>query len=277
MDLLNDDDDDGTTTTTSAASGRRERLLVPEPEPFHLTSMMASSSEFPNVFEESRDMLLSAILMYGLVDLRQLIRDKQQQKQQSTTTDTTPSTTTQPPPPNDDDNDEDPLLQQLLTLPISAKDVVRLVARHRTEIETSHIGKDATCLYLNALDAIQATSSSRELEVEFVAYGGPVALVDFTVVAVEDSHVDSELVYAICVDTARRRLTVLFRGCSTRKDWSICANNILKDHINPLLGSHISCESCEDDNDYVFVDQSRGGEELAGQHGLGEAHCLIGV
>jgi len=62
-----------------------------------------------------------------------------------------------------------------------------------------------------------------------------VALVDFQIVAVEDAHLENELVYAICVDTARRRITVLFRGCSTHKDWTVCANNILKEQVNPLL------------------------------------------
>ena len=231
------------TTSTDYQNGRRERLLPPEAEPpqqHHHTPQqwmqLSCPAEFPNVFDESKDMLLSAILMYGLVDLRQLARDDPHQQK-----------THQQPPDNDDDR-----MQPLLELPISAKEVVRLVARHRPEIEaSSRIGKDATQLYLNVLDGIQATSSSRELEVDFrsamttnhnnnnntdndTAKTSPV-LVDFSIVAVQDDHVDQELVYAICVDTARRRITVLFRGCSTRMDWSICANNILHEAVNPLM------------------------------------------
>ncbi|CAB9513669.1 Phospholipase A1 [Seminavis robusta] len=195
--------------------GNSSRLLpIPEPlELLHTSIGPPSPSEYPNVFDESKDMLLSAILIYGVIDLRTLAKQGLLVDANTGSSDCY-------------------LLQQLLQLPISAKDVVRLVARHRKQIE-EHIGRDSTELYLDAFDAIQSSSSSRELELEFRR--GQVSLVDFTVCAVQDDNIETELVYAICVDTARRRITVIFRGCSTRKDWTICATNILKEQLNPLF------------------------------------------
>jgi hypothetical protein len=203
---------------------------------------------WPDVFDEARAMLLSAILIYGVVDLRGLARkykddkalfaSKQQQQQQQQ----------QLEDEDEDDNYnythnhqiDDFLVGKLLSLPIAAKDIVREVGKHRQAIQ-EEIGSESTDLYLDAFDAIQSTSSSRELELEFNAVSGKVSLVSFDVVVVEDEFAGTELVYGICVDTAQRRITVLFRGCSTRKDWKICANNFLKEHHNPLF--------TEDDDD----------------------------
>lgn len=187
----------------------RQEMLLPEPDPL-LPLQPLTAAEFPSIYDEAKEMLLSAILIYGIIDLRALGR-KQLLVQE-----------------------DNFLVHQLMTLPIAAKDVVRLVAQHRTAIE-EEIGRESTELYLDTFDAIQANSSSRELELEFS--NGKVSLVGFDVVLVDDENCDSELVYAICLDTARRRITVLFRGCSTRKDWSICANNFLKQVVNPLYVS----------------------------------------
>lgn len=228
---------------------KQERLL-PEPEAPELplrrprdeadnidaTEYTYVSQEYPTVFEEAKDMLLSAILMYGLVDLRTLAR--QGLLDAGGTRD-------------------DYLIQQLLQLPISAKTVVQLVARYRPQIE-QHIGRASTDLYLDAFDAISSTCSSYELELEFTGRG-KVSLVDFMVAVVEDEHAnvndrnDGELVYALCVDTARRRITVLFRGCSTRQDWSICANNLLMAHVNPLYEQQQKDDEddCSSSNDNI--------------------------
>ena len=174
----------------STRDDKRKRLLAqsacdmrmePEEDPSFLN---ISSYEWPTVYDETRDMLLSAVLIYGVVDLRTLARQPQYQ--------------------------DDYWMQKLLSLPVSAKDVVRLLAQHRDTIERD-IGRQSTELYLDSFDAIQSTSSSRELELEFC--NGKVSLVSFDVMVVEDELQQEELVYAICLDTARRRIIVLFRGC----------------------------------------------------------------
>jgi hypothetical protein len=187
---------------------KRKRLLeTSRVSPSHLleeTPLHVLSYEWPTVYEETRDMLLSAVLIYGVVDLRTLASRQA---------------------------NEDYWMDKLLHLPIHAKDVVRLLAQKRDNME-AEIGRTSTELYLGAFDAIQSTSSSRELELEFC--NGKVSLVSFDVVVVEDEMQEEELVYAICVDTARRRITVLFRGCSTSMDWTVCARNFLKHQGNPL-------------------------------------------
>jgi hypothetical protein len=166
------------------------------------------------VYNEAKDMLLSAILTYGVVHLRRLAR-KQLSQQQNTTTSSM-------------------LAEQLLFLPIEAKDVVRLVAKYRDDI-VQEIGREDTVdLYLNAFDAIQSDSSSHALELEMNSATFQVSIVSFDVVVVDDDNADNELVYSISVDTSRRRITVAFRGCSTRTDWLVCANTLLKEVDNPV-------------------------------------------
>ncbi|KAL3905666.1 MAG: hypothetical protein SGILL_009588, partial [Bacillariaceae sp.] len=196
------------------------------------------------VFDEAKEMLLSAILMYGVVHLRTLAR-----KQLQRLRDESESNVYHNHNSNDSygrlessgslstsytANTKEMVAEQLLALPISAKQIVSLVSKHRDAI-VREVGREATVdLYLTAFDAIQSTSSSRELELELNSATFQVSLVSFDVVVVEDEKVGRELVYAICVDTARRRITVCFRGCSCRKDWMVCCQTTLKEVVNPL-------------------------------------------
>lgn len=175
------------------------------------------------VYDEVKEMLLSAIIMYGVVHLRDLARRQLEYPEEHTI-----STS---------------LAEQLMKLPISAREIVRLVSQHRDDI-IEQVGREATVdLYLTAFDTISDTTSSRELELELNPTTLQVTLVSFDVMVVEDDNSGNELVYAICVDTARRRITVSFRGCSTRTDWFICAQTFLKQVENPLFFS-----SSMDDN-----------------------------
>jgi hypothetical protein len=175
------------------------------------------------VYDEVKEMLLSAILMYGVVHLRALARKQQlKQEQQEQQIE------------NSNEMNFSILAERLLSLPIDSKEVVRLVTKYREDI-VAQVGRESTVdLYLTAFDAIQSSSSSRELELEMNHATSRISLVSFDVVVVEDENADSQLVYAICVDTARRRITVSFRGCSCRKDWFVCAQTILKKVDNPL-------------------------------------------
>jgi hypothetical protein len=194
------------------------------------------------VYSEAKEMLLSAILMYGVVHLRTLAR-KQLQRLQDDEMNAYH---------NDGSNNLDHrggsngsmgssftntktmLAEQLLALPISAKQIVRLVTKYREEIVAA-VGREATVdLYLTAFDSIQSESSSRELELEYNPTTFKISLVSFDVAVVEDEEVGTELVYAICVDTSRRRITVCFRGCSCKKDWMVCCQTMLKEVVNPL-------------------------------------------
>jgi len=178
------------------------------------------------VFDEVRDMLLSAILMYGVVDIRALARKQLRQCEED---------------PASDNGTKSVLAEYLLSLPISAKEIVRLVAKYRDDI-VQEIGREATVdLYLTAFDSIQNECSSRELELELNNATLQISLVSFDLVVVSDNS--SELVYAICVDTGRRRITVTFRGCKCQRDWLVCAQTILKEVDNPLWESDVASVS----------------------------------
>jgi hypothetical protein len=163
----------------------------------------ASSFDWPNLYEESYEMNLVSIIFYGLIDLRNLAR-----KDQLTASD-----------PTD--------IEALLQLPITADRIVRMVARNRERI-IQFIGEENTEAYVKAFDAIVGDES---LELEFDPETGKSALVSFDVVKVDDIHQDEELVYGVCVDSARKRITVVFRGCSTRRDWTLSADHYLSEYV----------------------------------------------
>jgi len=216
------------------------------------------------VYEEAKDALLTSILCYGVADLRTLARRRrQQQKRQQKKDDDDEeeeggggSSSSSSSCPNDNDSgDISWYADELLSLPISAKEVVRLVSKFRMDL-VEEMGRESTLdLYLNAFDAIQSNSSSsssssssrgeeeEELELELNEATFQVSLVSFDVVVADDERSDKELVYCICVDTSRRRITVAFRGCSSRTDWLVCAQTLLRAVDNPLY-----CEEEESDN-----------------------------
>jgi hypothetical protein len=215
------------------AAGQRRNIndnnpLVVSTDEFYLPlSSHVDDNPTITVYEEAKEMLLSAILLYGVVHLRELATKKQQQTHGTSgegdgnmnTTKTTMSSI---------------LAEHLFTLPISAREVVRLVSKYREDI-VAEIGRESTVdLYLTAFDDIQTSKSSRELELELNAVTSQISLVSVDIVVVEDDHADRDLVYAICVDTSRRRITVSFRGCACRTDWLVCCKTIQKVLENPL-------------------------------------------
>ena len=206
--------------TTNEQDDRLAECLLDESESFlNNNNNSSNGNEWPSVYDEVKDMLSSAILMYGVVDLRTLARSQTRS----------------------DRFDQDRSMEKLLSLPVSARDIASLLSKHEGAIE-DEIGRKSTDLYLDAFDAIEEQSStarnqSQESEQELkLTASGKISLVpvSFDVVVVDDEKQESELVYAICLDTARKRITVLFRGCSTTMDWTICANNYLNERDNPL-------------------------------------------
>lgn len=180
------------------ASNKTEPLL-PLNSSFHNQKHNGGSSYWPNVFDETYEMLLASIMLYGVVDLRTLANKG--------------------------------LISQgageaLLELPISATDIVRLVSQNRQVIQ-EQIGEESTKLYLSAFDSIQEENA---LELELNADTGQVILASFDIVVVGDDNMKTELVYGICVNSARQQIAVIFRGCTTRKDWQVSAESILTQH-----------------------------------------------
>lgn len=159
----------------------------------------ATNHAFPSIFEEANENLLASILIYALADLRKLAREKR--------------------------FEDDKLNTRMLLLPISTREIVKLV-RQNQESLIQHIGVSSINLYTNALDNLDQLISRFEASESKVVSN---------VVVCDDGNV-SELVYGIFLNSARKQITVAFRGCTTRKDWSIAANSFLTEVDNPGSG-----------------------------------------
>jgi hypothetical protein len=170
--------------------------------------MFSGTDEWPNIFDEANETVLASIMIYALADLRTLARKGLLAAPE----------------------EQPALVDRILTLPISTREIVRLVVKNRDAI-LEQIGKTSMDLYLSAFDSIQETVSRLEVCPET----GETTLVSSDVVTCDDEHSDTELVYGIWINSARKRITVTFRGCTTRKDWSMAASPFLQDLPNPAF------------------------------------------
>lgn len=179
---------------------------APASSSFSLPVSSSSSSKGPNLYDESYEMILASILLYGIADLRTLSRDRLV---------------------------EEP---RLLALPISSQEIVELVLQNKSKIE-QHIGEEWAQLYLDAFDSLSPdennTAEGENNATEASEKSTEAAL--FDVVDIDDEYSEEELVYGICVDTARRRIIVIFRGCTTRNDWKVSAESFLTECPNPVV------------------------------------------
>jgi hypothetical protein len=176
--------------------------------------------EWPSIFDEANETLLAAVMIYALADLRTLARKGVLLENSSvdrTQQDTAAGLL---------------LVDRILTLPVSTREIVRLVSQNRNVI-LEHIGESSTDLYLSAFDCIDQTLA----RLEVCAETGETTLVSSDVVVCDDENSANELVYGIWINSARRRITVTFRGCTTRKDWTMSAHPFLKELHNPVKSS----------------------------------------
>jgi Lipase (class 3) len=116
--------------------------------------------------------------------------------------------------------------QLLLDLPISASDIVKLVSQNRDALHDK-IGQDSTELYLSAFDNLVDPQDSFEVELDPSSGETKILLNSVEIVMVDDENSDTELVYGICVNNAKKQITLIFRGCTTTKDWRISADPFL--------------------------------------------------
>lgn len=163
--------------------------------------------EWPSIFDEANEMLLASIMIYALVDLRTLARKGVLSALE----------------------EGEDLPNRILTLPVSTREIVRLVSKNRETI-LDQIGASSTDLYLSAFDSIQDTTARHVV----CAETGETILVSSDVVVCDDLNSDTELVYGIWLDSARQRMTVTFRGCTTLTDWTTSTHQYLKSIPNPV-------------------------------------------
>lgn len=165
-----------------------------------MATAQPQQDEYPNLFDESRDMLLASTLVYVFANLRNLGRQSLLSQ--------------------DDWN-------TIKSLPLSPQQVMKVVKNNG---ELLHKDPQHVDFYISALDYIQSKHmiSSDEQDTSDPA----VRLVVF-----QDENNTEEMVYAITVNTIRKRIVVSFRGSITVKDFLTDARTMLVPVDNPLDNS----------------------------------------
>jgi hypothetical protein len=164
---------------------------------------LLSSSNWPNMLEESIDMLQGSILIYALADIRQLARKGMLAGDAEA-------------------------IKKITTTPVSADDIIQVV---RENADTLHkvFGEESVSIYLSSLEHIRES-----IRRQSVSLDGEAIFASAKVVVFDDENSDSELVYGIFVNSARKRITVAFRGSVTATDFVADANSYMSTIPNPV-------------------------------------------
>jgi hypothetical protein len=204
-------------------SDKTEKLLQPG---LPSTGTVQTDGPWPNLFDETYEMLLASIMVYGVMDLRTLARTGLLRNTSHT--------------------------QSLLELPIPASDIVRLVSQNRDALY-DEIGQDATELYLSAFDSlVDPPDTSFEVELHPLSGETSILLNSVEIVVVDDEDSNTELVYGICVNTVKKQITLIFRGCTTTMDWRVSADSTLTEQTIKLAERDVDISIHRGFYDYLF-------------------------
>lgn len=163
--------------------------------------LSSTMGPWPNLWDESREMLEGAILAYTFADLRSLARKKKLSVNH----------------------------ERLLQLPVSPSDVLQVVQANLDDLKKEIVGID---FYLSSLESIKASVFKPSID----PASGEAVLHDSKLVIFDDENAARELVYGIAVNGSRRRITVAFRGSVTLSDFMTDAKAIMTDIQNPVKG-----------------------------------------
>lgn len=120
--------------------------------------------------------------------------------------------------------------EKLLTLPVCMPDVLAVVQTNR-EVLRTHL-PNTVDLYDASLASLSAAMQRQAVDAET----GEVVQHSAQLVAFDDEKSASELVYGIAVNTARRRITVGFRGSVTLQDFQTDASASMVRVPTPVPG-----------------------------------------
>lgn len=154
--------------------------------------------EWPTVYEEADDMLDASLLMYPMAELRKMARH-------------TPEKFSDP--------------AAILKEPSTATEIEAILSQNMGVLKAS-FGEESSDIIDDALDAI----IERQRSARKTAHRAPTAiLAEFN-----DDNSHAELVYAIGVDNAMKRVTLSFRGSVTKTDFLTDAQIWMEDVPNPM-------------------------------------------
>ena len=123
--------------------------------------------------------------------------------------------------------------QKMLALPVDASQIINVVSANIQDLKDHIKFGEETDFYLSSLTSLQ-----KSLQKHAVDPSSGEAVYHFSqVVDFDDENSESELVYGIAVNSARKRITVCFRGSVTQNDFITDAKGFLTDIPNPVVSS----------------------------------------
>lgn len=182
---------------------------------------------WPSLLEESKEMLEASILVYALADLRGLWRIGKLS-------------------PSDE--------QLLLHLPVTVSDVMTAVHNNLDALKAS-FGENGVGFYISSLASIERSLRHQEIDHETgeaVLYSSHLAIFD-------DENANTDLVYGIAVNQARKRITVGFRGSVTLVDFMTDAKSVIIHRPSPIEGDRGTIGIHHGFHDYLFGAKKTGG------------------
>jgi predicted lipase len=205
--------------------------------------------KWPDLFTEVDEMMETCVLIYPLAELRRMVREGELQDESGT----------------------------ILKTPLTHTQILSIVESKKDELVKTQFGNE---FYLDVLKTAEERNmmgiSNTEEETQ------PVNVSPSTIVAFDDEFEQEELVYAIDVNHARKRVTVCFRGSVTKTDWATDFEIYMKDVPNPVKSHKLQKPTIKLHNgfyNYLFKPSSRGakgpkGEPLSEYQEILQEHVL---
>lgn len=169
---------------------------------------------WPNLFDESFEMLMAATLMYAFADLRQLARKGML---------------------------EGGAGELIMAVPITVDDVMSVVQQNTATLRRVFGGDSMVEFYTNSLGNLRNRQEQQRSSTWLTSSIIQNSHVSQVVVFDDENH-QRELVYGISVNQARQRITVAFRGSVTTSDFTTDANAIINNIPNPVVTNQHSTE-----------------------------------
>jgi hypothetical protein len=164
---------------------------------------LLGSSDWPSMLEESMDMLQGSILIYAFADIRQLARKGMLAGDSAA-------------------------IKKITTTPVSADDIIQVVCDNADTLQKV-FGEESVSSYLSSLEHIRESIRRHS-----VSPDGEAVFASTKVMVFDDENSDSQLVYGISINSARKRISIAFRGSVTVTDFVTDANSFMSQIPNPV-------------------------------------------
>lgn len=197
--------------------------------------------KWPSLYDELDECIEACVLIYPLAELRRMARAKEV---------------------------EDP--KKILSLPLTHSKIMKFVEENREKLSDTKFADD---FYLNILAAAEdrnmmakSTNEGNNRE-EKQNFHREVA--SSSIIAFDDEFEKEELVYAIEVSHKRKRITVCFRGSSSKTDWATDFEIYMQEVPNPVKKERANgpptVKLHNGFRDYLFEPSSRGAQGPNGE------------